>query len=194
MRLAPEQHEPDPWQLDLPDDPVAAAEYLRGIERARRNELESIIRLRQRIEGDRQDLRVSYRVAAAVAALVIVLATLALANLEGPLSDAPTPRDAHAGHGAMGSGLAVTLASDGASTSRDQAEPGRATFVLRNEASHPVMLVLGRTDATRAAAVSPMVAPGKRIEWSTTIETGTYELRSHAEGSAPKPGPTLTVG
>jgi hypothetical protein len=192
----------DSWQLDLPQDPVAAAEYLRGMERAREVELDAIRRLRQRIEdaGARRGART--KLIAVVAALVLATCGAAYGVRAYGAGDAtPAPGHdhaamagmSHAEHAAMGSGLAVALTEAGPQANRTELAAGTTTLILRNELDAETTLDIEPADGTVAGTMtSATIQPGERVEWPVALTAGTYELCVLVDGE-PVMGSTLTV-
>jgi hypothetical protein len=189
------------WQLDLPQDPVAAAEYLRGMERARAVELEAIRRLRGRIEGEHGRVGTRTKLAAVVAAFVLVAAAGAYGLHQlFPHEAAGAAKHAgsmagmsHAQHAAMGSGVAVALTTDGPTASRTALAAGTSTLILRNELTEATTLDIEPTDGTRAGTMTSMtIKPGERIEWPVALGAGSYELCVLVDGE-PVMGSTLVV-
>ena len=192
----------DNWQLDLPQDPVAAAEYLRGMERAREVELEAIRRLRQRIEGSSARFGARARLIAVVVALVLAACGAAYGvNLFMSGDDASASSHdhasmagmSHAEHAAMGSGLAVALTKDGPTATRTELAAGMTTLILRNELDAETTLDIEPTGDTNAATMtSATIKPGERIEWPVALTAGSYELCVLVDGK-PVMGSELTV-
>jgi hypothetical protein len=189
----------DGWQFELPQDPVAAAEYLRGMERARELELESIRRLRERIEGNVPRRRLDLRKTALIAVLLLAIAGSG-AWLLGYDRGEPAPAHAasdhagHAGHAAMGSGVAVALATTGPTASHTQLAAGPNTLILRNGLDEATTVELEPVDGTGAGPTqeSASIGPGRRMEWAVELTPGSYMLCVLVDGK-PVMGDTLTV-
>ena len=198
------------WALELPRDKVAAAEYLRGIERARTIELDSIRTLRRNIEGDRLGTvrRLGRR------GIVVLLVAIVIGSgvwwWQGRSS--PDTRNVravgaastdHTAHQSMGSGVAVELSESKLGTSRNLGEPGITTFILRNIGTKAREFVIVPRPRIRgnAASMTPAelhaaavaanheLKPGSREELAVELAAGEYVLISSTAGSDVRTSP-----